>query len=73
MANCSDCNYSCPRGSHSLYGISADCDLVCTYEEKEMYVNARKVCKHFTVKGTRVNWNEKRKRIYPVEKIDTIG
>ena len=66
--NCSECNYACKRGTHSMYGMSADCDLVCTFDtKKDMYVNRHKVCKHFKEKGSPIDWSVKRRREYSVE------
>lgn len=69
--NCSECKYSCNReiNNYSHYGISADCNLICMYDiKREIYVSGRMVCKHFCEKGTPINWNEKRRREYPVER-----
>lgn len=71
MASCDGCKYSCEREwrNYSQYGMSADCDMTCSYDTKtEVYVSKYMVCGHFEEKGTPINWSERRKRTYPVEK-----
>ncbi len=69
--NCSRCKYSCQRErrGYSINGMSADCNLTCYYDTKaEVHVSNRMVCKHFSDHGG-INWNERRKREYPIEYI----
>ena len=69
--NCSECKYSYERerNNYSPYGMSADCNLTCYYDTKtETYVNSGMVCDHFSNQGG-INWNERRKREYPIRKV----
>lgn len=73
MKNCSKCKYSCKRenDTYSVNGMSADCDLICTYDTKtEVYVGGHMVCGHFDKKGNGgINWSERRKRTFPIERL----
>ena len=71
--NCSECKYSCERNYDTSWkaenSISANLDLICMYDKKtDSYVNKDMVCKHFSDHGG-INWNERRKREYPIRKV----